>query len=467
MDDFETEAPEVPWHKRLLYLFGNLGHFHSNKCGVTIQDSVRFQKMMGFGGALTGSVVFNLGAVPEALEDSLLESYYSKDHGIGYSMLRMAIGGSDFDFAPWAYNESPKDDRKLSNFTQLDAKDLLILKRIKKIQKMVGEKDRLKIKAAAWSCPKWMRSPNRRGGPGVLKQEYYQTWADYHIRFLELMQKEDVDIWALSTGNEPLNGIIGWIVTPWMNLGWYPKDVAQYVVENLGPTLRNSSFRDVLILAGDDQRTIFPWYFQEMKNSFPAAFDYIDGLAVHSYLDSYMPPEMLSWGQEAFPDQFILNTESSIGDIRYSPRGPLLGSWDRAVEYIRMYMQSFKNSVVGWIDWNLALDESGGPNYVKNTVESPVVINATGAEAYKQPIFYAIGHFSKFIHEGSVRIDVQSDWDMAETIAFRRPDNVIVLLIHNRFIETIEVKLNDEQRGSKVLQLPPESITTLIYKAVI
>lgn len=452
--------------KRFTAFVANIPHLQSTKSSIRV-GSVKYQTMMGFGGAITGAVAFNLEKLPKALEDSLLASYYSKAQGIGYNMLRIPIGGTDFDLAPWAYNEHPINDVALSNFTQLDPRDLLIVKRVKAVKELV-ERDtgeRLKITAAAWGCPKWMRSPNRWGGPCWLRTEYYQTWADYHIRFLELMQEQGIDIWSVSTGNEPMNGIIGWVVTPWMTLGWNAKDVAKYVAENLGPTLKRSRFNRTLILAGDDQRTTFPWYFTEMRKAHPEAFDYISGLAVHSYLDQYMPAQMLSAGQNAFPDKFILNTESSIGDVRYHPRGPLLGSWDRGVEYVILYMQSIKNAVVGWIDWNLMLDERGGPNYVNNTVEAAIIVNGTGAEAYKQPIFYVIGHFSKFIHEHSVRIEAHSDWDLVDTLAFQRPDDSIAVIINNRYIEEIEVSLRDERRGTKVLKLPPESITTVVYRA--
>lgn len=467
VEDYETkETLQKPWYGMIWSTVSNLRHL-SNDCYVEVKKSVTYQTMMGFGGAVTGAVAYNLDLIPMELEDKLLESYFSRSSGIGYSMLRMAIGGSDFDLAPWVYNESPANDKKLSNFTKLDPRDVRVVERVKKAKALFDETDgrKLKIKAAAWVCPKWMRTPNRFGGPGEVKREYYQTWANYHIRFLELMEEQGIDIWALSTGNEPLNGLVGWIVTKWMTLGWHPTQVAEYVALYFGPTIKGSRFNKTLILAGDDQRSIFPWYFQEMQRAYPKAFDYIDGLAVHSYLNAYLPAQMLSFASNVFPDQFILNTESSIGDIRYNPRGPLLGSWSRAVEYIHEFMGSFKNSVVGWIDWNILLDEKGGPNYVGNVVETPIVVNATGQEAYKQPIFHAIAHFSKFIHEGSVRVEVGSSWDKVHTIGFRRPDNAIVVLISNRHDDNIEVMLADEHRGKKVLRLPPDSLTTVLYRS--
>lgn len=421
---------------------------------------------MGFGGAITGAVAHNFDGIPEALEDSLIESYYSDTVGIGYNMLRMAIGGSDFDLSPWTYNELPLYDAGLSNFTQLDPRHMSIVKRIKKVQSLFQDSTNrsLKIKAAAWGGPRWMRTSSRRtNGPGMLKLKYYQTWANYHIRFLELMKAQDIDIWALSVGNEPLNGLMGWFVIFWLNIGWTPQAAAKYLTENLGPTLRSSQFNKTLILAGDDQRYTVPWYFEHMREADPKSMDYIDGLALHSYFDTQISAGVLDMCQELFPDKFILYTESSIGDIRYNPRGPLLGSWDRAVEYIDLYMEAFQHFVVGWIDWNLALDEAGGPNYVGNVVESPIIVNATGEEAYKQPIFYAIGHFSKFAGEGSVRIDVLSDWKEVNTIGFRRKDGSIAVVIHNRYFKYVEVTIRSGDCRRKTLLLPPDSISTVVY----
>jgi O-glycosyl hydrolase len=75
---------------------------------------------------------------------------------------------------------------------------------------------------AAWSSPPWMKTSNRWNGPSALKPKYYQLWADYHLRFLQLMQKQNISFWAISTGNEPMNGVFGWIAIKWLNLGWLP-----------------------------------------------------------------------------------------------------------------------------------------------------------------------------------------------------------------------------------------------------
>lgn len=90
-------------------------------------------------------------------------------------------------------------------------------------------------------------------------------------------------------------------------------------------------------------------------------------------------------------------------------------------------------NVSGWTDWNMALNLEGGPNWVNNTVDSPIIVNSTAAEFYKQPMYYALAHFSKFIPPDSVRIHVEifsSDCNI-QSVGFLRPDNAIALIIYN------------------------------------
>jgi glucosylceramidase len=92
--------------------------------------------------------------------------------------------------------------------------------------------------------------------------------------------------------------------------------------------------------------------------------------------------------------------------------------------------------VTGWIDWNFALDMGGGPNWANNFVDSAVIVNAKAQEFYKQPMFYALGHFSKFLTEGSKRVHItkQKNPSGLQVIAFMRPDQAIVAVVFNRYV---------------------------------
>ncbi|XP_018793952.1 PREDICTED: glucosylceramidase-like [Bactrocera latifrons] len=309
-------------------------------------------------------------------------------------MLRTPIGGCDFDLAPWAYNEEPRDDPKLSNFQKLDPRDEIKVQQIERL-KSVSDLENLKIMALAWSSPTWMKTNGMWSGIGLLKTEYYQAWADYHLRFIELMDAKNMPIWAISTGNEPLNGIAFFFFVHFMSLGWIPRN--------------------------------------QMNRTRPGVLNYLDGLAVHWYWDEMFAPNLVDLTVAQLPGKIVLNTESSIGDKPWQTHGPELGSWERGEQYARDILHNLQHSYNGWIDWNIVLDEQGGPNYVKNYVDAAVIVNATNrAEIYKQPIFYGMGHFSKFLPEGSVRIEARMLSVAVEVVAFKRPDQRIAVVLLNR-----------------------------------
>lgn len=185
---------------------------------LKINLNQKYQEIVGFGGAFTGSVSHLLGRMPQQLRHKLYTSYYSQSNGIGYTMMRMPIGGCDFDIEPWAYNETPENDMELSNFSRLDERDLQRIEQLNELKEVTQNAD-IKLIGAAWSPPPWMKTNNKWSGASSLKAEYYQTWADYHIRFLELMAEQNVTFWGISTGNEPLNGVIGWFFVHFMSLG--------------------------------------------------------------------------------------------------------------------------------------------------------------------------------------------------------------------------------------------------------
>lgn len=205
-----------------------------------------------------------------------------------------------------------------------------------------------------------------------------RTWAEYHVRYLRLMDAQNVHFWAITTGNEPLNGIVGWVFVHFMSLGWTAPTQGVWVGDHLGPLLRNATserLRAVKLLGSDDQRYVFPWWFEKMEEAHAQAVHYLDGFAVHWYWDKLVPASLLDDTAARWPGKLIVNTESCIGDKPFQTHGPLLGSWERAEEYVKAYMEDLEHSVNAWIDWNLVLDERGGPNYTNNTVDAPVIVD--------------------------------------------------------------------------------------------
>ncbi|EDV91464.1 lysosomal acid glucosylceramidase [Drosophila grimshawi] len=430
---------------------------------LKLDRSKRFQKIEGFGGSFTGAVSYLLNNFKEQdIQDHLYKSYYAAD-GLGFNLLRISIGGCDFDLNPWAYNEEPQNEVVLTGMDKLHERDVLRVGQIKRMKEVSGETN-LRIKGAAWSPPKWMKTNNEWTGFGQLKREYYQTWANYHLKWLDLMESNGLPIWAISTGNEPLNGIFFMFFVKFMSLGWTPQMQAVWLNDYLGPTIRNSKHKDIIIFGNDDQRFTSPLWFKMMNRTRPNSVDYIDGVALHWYWDEIFGNSFIHKTNKYMENKIQIISESCIGDKPWQKAAPLLGSWERGEKMARSMMSHLQDGFHGWIDWNIILDEEGGPNYVDNFVDAPVIADTiTYTEFYKQPMFYVMGHFSKLVPEGSVHIEAVASNINLDCIAFIRPDNKIVAVLFNSGRADLDITIVDTIRGELKVNVPAKSIHTLYY----
>lgn len=155
--------------------FLNFNRPLNNIVNIDVNREKTYQKIVGFGGAFTGAVSYNLKKLDsDKLRNSIYRSYYSKKYGNGYNMMRYSIGGCDFDFEPWTYNEVPEHDPYLANFTTLDDRDFQKLEQIAILKKVADNHD-IKFVGSAWGPPKWMKTNGDWSGFGFLREEYYQV----------------------------------------------------------------------------------------------------------------------------------------------------------------------------------------------------------------------------------------------------------------------------------------------------
>ncbi|XP_023227116.1 putative glucosylceramidase 3, partial [Centruroides sculpturatus] len=184
---------------------------------------------------------------------------------------------------------------------------------------------------------------------------------------------------------------------------------------------------------------------------------YVAGIAFHWYANAISPPEILDITRKKFPNKFILSTEACAGSFPWDKPKVKLGSWERGESYAHDIIQDLNHWTSGWVDWNLALNPEGGPNWVKNFVDSPIIVNVTAKEFYRQPTYYALAHFSKLLPPGSVRIDSNLkglNVDKFNIVAFERPDNGTVLVIINSNDFPVDFILHDSGRSLNYASSP-------------
>lgn len=313
---------------------------------LKIDSDKRYQKIEGFGGGYTGSVAHLVDRLPPKLRHCLFKSYFSNDIGMKYGYLRVPIGGTDFDLSPWAYNEHPENDVHLSNFTQLDKRDITRNAQLKELAQVCKNKN-VKILAVNWGPPPWMKMKRHWNGglDNQLKREYYQTWADYHLKWLQLMDKDGIPIWALSTGNEPASAA----QIQFQSLSWNASDQAVWVADHLGPAIRNSKYSNIEIHGFDDNRDLAPNWVNEMesyKNG--KALEYFKALEFHAYADKALEPGVLDYFQNKYRDKQIWYTEMCFGAFFMTKfTGPRLGAWSRFQSLTYILMENLSHSTVG------------------------------------------------------------------------------------------------------------------------
>lgn len=465
---------------------------------LKLDSNIKLQKIRGFGSSFTDSVGYSFNRLSRDVQNNFLKSHFSVE-GIEYSLCRVVLGSSDFSSHEYTY--VPEYDPSLSTFNLTDEDYTNKIWLITRANAMSERK--INLLGSTWTAPPWMKT-NRNFTTGYLKVEFEQAWADYHVKALDAFKKEGVNFWGLTTGNEPVT--LTTFRTRIPNLAMFPEQQRDWIGKNLGPSLEKHGYANISLIVLDDQRKYAYWWMNTILNSVEAR-KYVNGIGIHWYMDAEASPLIMDQIHSKYPEQEIIYTESSINPAvsiasndqsksnhryRISMKNnnnvweeihPKLGDWRRATLYITSVMESLLHWTTGYIDWNLALDMTGGPTGMGFTCDAPIIINYESDEFYKQPMFYAMGHFSKFLQPGSVIIDVQSESTTSKFVieerkpAFRRPfvysdvtyiaalnpDETTTIIMFNPKNTSVAVSIDCGERGYAHVKLHAESLTSIIF----
>ncbi|XP_044122426.1 lysosomal acid glucosylceramidase isoform X2 [Neovison vison] len=443
----------------------SLGTIRANRTGtgllLTLQPDQKFQKVKGFGGAMTDAAALNILALSPPARDLLLKSYFSEE-GIEYNIIRVPMASCDFSIRTYTYDDTP-DDFQLRDFS-LPEEDVKL--KIPLIHQALALARRpVSLFASPWTSPTWLKTNGAVNGKGSLKGQpgdiYHQTWARYFVKFLDVYAEHKLHFWAVTAENEPSAGLLSGY--PFQCLGFTPEHQRDFIARDLGPALANSTHRDTRLLILDDQRLLLPHWAQVVLAD-PEAAKYVHGVAVHWYLD-FLAPAKATLGEthRLFPDIMLFASEACVGS-KFWEQSVRLGSWDRGVQYSHSIITNLLYHVAGWTDWNLALNPEGGPNWVRNFVDSPIIVDIAKDAFYKQPMFYHLGHFSKFIPEGSQRVGLlASQKNSLDVVALTRPDGSAVVVVLNRSPKDVPLTIEDPGVGFVETLSPGHSIHTYLW----
>ena len=420
-----------------------------SEVSVFVNPNKTFQTFLGIGGAITDASAEVFAKLPIDKQDEFLKAYYDIDKGIGYTLARTSIHSCDFSSASFTYVST--EDKDLKSFTIDHDKDFR-LPLIKKAIESAGGK--LLMYASPWSPPAFMKSNNDMLHGGKLLTEFYEAWALYYTKFIKEYEKEGIPIWGITVQNEPMATQI------WESCIYTAVEERDFLKNHLGPTMNKEGLGDKKIVVWDHNRDLINNRANTIFDD-PEASKYAWGIGFHWYESWAGGEEMynnIGNVHESYPDKNLLFTEGCAESFR--PDG--YQTWKNAERYGRSMINDFNNATVGWTDWNILLDETGGPNHVGNFCFAPVHADTRTGELIYTPSYYYIGHFSKFIRPNAKRVSTVSSRSHLLSSSFINEDGKMVTVVMNQSDLEIKYKLYIGQNAIEQVSLP-HSMQTLVY----
>lgn len=411
---------------------------------IIIDPNKQFQKIEGFGGAITDASAETFYKLSEETQEEILRAYFDLEDGIGYTLCRTHINSCDFSSASYAYSEVP-GDADLEHFSiEQDLKY-----RIPLIKRALGIAPKgLKMLASPWSPPAWMKTNNSMLQGGKLKPEYFDSWANYYVKFFREYEKQGISFWGLTVQNEPM------ATQTWESCLYTAEEERDFVKNHLGPALEASPYADHKLIIYDHNRGVM---YQRASTVFddPEASRFVWGTGFHWYSGDHF--ENLRHVSDAYPDKKLLFTEGCVFPFDYD----MLDDWKWGERYGESLIHDLNNGAVGWIDWNILLDETGGPNHVANFCYAPMIGDTRTGEVHIMNSYYYMGHFSKFIRPEARRIICSSNNDDILATAFINPDSSIAVVTMNMTDLDMQFKIWHDHTGIQ-LSLPAHAISTTV-----
>jgi len=420
------------------------------EASILINPSQQHQTFVGIGAALTDAAAETFYKLKEDQKKLFMESYYSIDKGIGYSLGRTIIHSCDFSSGSYTYVE--EGDAELKTFNIDHDREFRLPFTKLAIEAAGGE---LLMYASPWSPPAFMKTNNNMLQGGKLKPEFYQPWANYYAKFIKAYEKEGIPIWGLSIQNEPM------ATQRWESCIYSAEEERDFLKNYLGPTLEKEGLGDKKIIVWDHNRDLL-FERANVILSDPEANKYVWGTGFHWYEDWKDGTPMyknVDQVNDAYPDKKLIFTEGC--NERYDLERLEADDPKLAERYGKSMINDFNNGTVAWTDWNILLDETGGPNHVGNLCFAPVHGDTQSGELMFTKTYYYIGHFSKFIRPGAKRLSTGTTANHLSATSFLNTDGSIVVVALNDSDSEIDYMLTMEGKTAK-LSLPSRGIQTIV-----
>lgn len=420
---------ETCFNENIFFKEQKLDFSNENTTNSIIVGNPVNNQFVGFGGAITEAAGYAYAKLDKESQEKFIKDY------LDYNIMRISIGSCDFSLNSYGYAKN----KDLSDFS-IERDKQYIIPLIKAFQQA---NPNIKFLATPWSPPSFMKNFHQLYWGAKLKTKYYKLYAEYITKFILAYQSEGINISYMTVQNETTARQV------WESCLFSPEQEADFAINYLYPTLKEKNL-DVKILIHDHNKdNVFERatkIFDIDKNNI------ISGIGLHWYTGDYF--DNVAKCRETFKDKLLFHTEGCVGFSNYRPEDEI----KNAEMYAHDIIGDLNAGVTAYIDWNILLDNNGGPNHKNNFCNAPSMLK--DESYYNNLCYYYIQHFAKYINTNSSLVNIENNSNI-EATCFKNTDaSIVVVLLSKTDTDTI-VSLNVKDQ-SYTLKIKKNSIITVI-----
>ena len=402
---------------------------------INLYPEITYQTFEGFGGAITEAAGTTYNQMDEGQKHALMQAYFGKER-MNYQFIRLPVDSCDFSLEQYEASSQPD----FSDFS---------MDRVKKnLWPMLDDAEKaadgkLKLILSPWSPPAYMKTNGRRDHGGKLKPEYRALWAEYLCRYILEYRQRGYYVAGMTLQNEPK------AVQTWDSCIFTAQEEKLFLKDAMRPALEKHGLTDIQIFLWDhNKERVWEWMRDIIDGE---TRDLVAGAAFHWYSGDHF--DALDLCKAQFPDKKLIVSESCIEFSKFDPAD----ACGAALHISHELMGDLNHGISAFIDWNLLLDENGGPNYVDNYCLAPFLYDTRKKRLTPHLISKYFEHFSHAVRPGAVRIASTRYSGDIEVTAWKQPDGRLAGVLINRAPEArpVCIRMNDQEAD---LLLPACSI---------
>lgn len=399
---------------------------------INLYPELTYETFEGFGGAVTEAAAYVYSLMQDEQKKQLIETYFSKD-AMNYRLVRIHMDSCDFCLDTYEAMSDPQDV-ELKSFS-FERTEKYIVPMLEDIKKVAG--DELKLMLTPWSPPAFMKSNGNRKGGGKLKPEYRSMWAEYICRYIQAFKDRGYHVQRISLQNEPK------AAQPWDSCLFNAEEEKEFLKNFLYPALSSHGYGDIEIFIWDHNKERLYERVRDVVDD--STKHMITGAAFHWYSGDHF--ESMRLVRQNYPNMKLILSESCLEYCLFD-KSKIENITNKLCHEI---IGDLNNGMCAFYDWNLLLDEKGGPNHVGNYCHSPFLYNTKSGELIPQKTQRQYYHFTHNITPGSVRIAVTKYTEQIDVVAYCTPENKIVAILLNNGNDPLPVNFRIQGKTAEIL----------------